>query len=53
MTTAVVALRWHFPTDSLGGAVLGVGLVLVVDALSHLVAGRIPTRRRRVEPVRS
>ncbi len=50
MTIAVVALRWHFPTDSLGGAVLGVAVVLVVDAASHLVGGRILTRRRRVEP---
>jgi membrane-associated phospholipid phosphatase len=50
MTIAVVALRWHFPTDSLGGAVLGVAVVLVVDAVSHLVGGRILSRRRRVEP---
>lgn len=50
MTIAVVALRWHFPTDSLGGAVLGVAVVLVVDAMCHVVGGRILTRRRRVEP---
>jgi membrane-associated phospholipid phosphatase len=53
MTIAVVALRWHFPTDSLGGAVLGVAVVLVIDAASHLVGGRILTRRRRVEPSRA
>jgi membrane-associated phospholipid phosphatase len=47
MTIAVVALRWHFPTDSLGGSVLGVAVVLVVDAVSHLVGGRILSRRRR------
>jgi membrane-associated phospholipid phosphatase len=41
MALAVVALRWHFPTDSLAGAVLGIGVVLVVDSVIHLVAGRI------------
>ena len=50
MTIAVVALRWHFPTDSLGGSILGVAVVLVVDAVAHLVGGRILARRRRVEP---
>jgi membrane-associated phospholipid phosphatase len=50
MTIAVVALRWHFPTDSLGGAVLGVAVVLVIDAAFHLVGRRILTRRRRVDP---
>jgi membrane-associated phospholipid phosphatase len=32
---AVVVLRWHYPTDALGGAALGVGSVLVTDALLH------------------
>lgn len=41
-SAAVVALRWHFPTDTLGGACVGVGTVLAVDALLHL-----PGRRRR------
>lgn len=27
----VIALRWHFPTDALGGLACGVGVVLVVD----------------------
>jgi len=31
MTVAVLALRWHFPTDVMAGLALGVGLVLVVD----------------------
>jgi membrane-associated phospholipid phosphatase len=33
---AVVVLRWHYPTDALGGAAVGVGAVLVVDALLHI-----------------
>jgi membrane-associated phospholipid phosphatase len=33
---AVIVLRWHYPTDALGGVAVGVGSVLVVDALLHL-----------------
>jgi membrane-associated phospholipid phosphatase len=33
---AVVVLRWHYPTDALGGACVGVGAVLLLDALAHL-----------------
>jgi membrane-associated phospholipid phosphatase len=33
---AVVVLRWHYPTDALGGVAVGVGAVLAVDALAHL-----------------
>jgi membrane-associated phospholipid phosphatase len=32
----VVVLRWHYPTDALGGVAVGVGSVLLVDALLHL-----------------
>jgi membrane-associated phospholipid phosphatase len=49
---AVIVLRWHFPTDALGGAAVGVGAVLTIDALCHapwaLVAatsGHRPDRR--------
>ncbi len=31
MTVAVIALRWHYPTDALAGLAYGVGTVLVVD----------------------
>jgi undecaprenyl-diphosphatase len=31
MSVAVVALRWHYPTDALAGAAWGLGVVLVVD----------------------
>jgi membrane-associated phospholipid phosphatase len=33
---AVIVLRWHYPTDTLGGIGVGVGAVLVVDAVMHL-----------------
>ncbi|HEY4928950.1 MAG TPA: phosphatase PAP2 family protein [Acidimicrobiales bacterium] len=36
---SVIALRWHFPTDSLGGVIVGVGTVLMVDGLLHLAFG--------------
>jgi membrane-associated phospholipid phosphatase len=49
---AVIVLRWHFPTDALGGVAVGAGAVLVVDALFHVpwalanaVSGRRPARR--------
>lgn len=42
---AVVALQWHFPTDALGGALLGAGVVLVVDGSLHLVVASV--RRHR------
>lgn len=34
---AVVALQWHFPSDAIAGAAFGVGVVLVVDGLLHVV----------------
>jgi membrane-associated phospholipid phosphatase len=33
---AVIVLRWHYPTDALGGVAVGVGSVLVVDGLLHI-----------------
>jgi membrane-associated phospholipid phosphatase len=33
---AVVVLRWHYPTDALGGVAVGVGMVLVVDAVLRI-----------------
>jgi membrane-associated phospholipid phosphatase len=33
---AVVILRWHYPTDALGGACVGIGAVLFLDGLAHL-----------------
>lgn len=35
MSVAVVALRWHYPTDAAGGAAFGVGLVLLADGVLH------------------
>lgn len=34
---AVVVLRWHYPTDALGGACVGIGAVLFLDGLAHLL----------------
>ena len=36
MVVAVIGLRWHYPTDAVAGAVLGVGAVLLVDGVAHL-----------------
>lgn len=32
MSLTVVALRWHFPTDALGGGALAFGLTMLIDA---------------------
>jgi len=43
---AVLVLRWHYPTDVLGGVWVGSGAVLFIDALAHvpwLVATRKPS----------
>ncbi len=58
VSVAVIVLRWHYPTDTLGGMAVGVGAVLTLDALAHLpwvVAGAIhPSRTdRRVGSGRS
>ena len=54
---AVVVLRWHYPTDALGGIGVGMGAVLALDALSHLpwaIARSIRSggADRRIEPQR-
>ncbi len=36
VSVAVIVLRWHYPTDALGGMAVGVGAVLTLDALAHL-----------------
>jgi membrane-associated phospholipid phosphatase len=41
MAVAVVALRWHYPTDAMAGLAFGVGVVLVVDGTAGLVARRM------------
>ncbi len=43
---AVVILRWHYVTDALGGACVGVGAVFVIDALAHLAARSLGLSRR-------
>jgi membrane-associated phospholipid phosphatase len=55
MAVAVVALRWHFPTDALGGLLFGAGVVLVVDGLAFPLVtwGNRRWRRRATGPVRT
>ena len=43
MAVAVVALRWHYPTDAIAGLAFGVGVVLLVDGLSWVVFNRLRT----------
>ena len=48
---AVVGMRWHYPTDALGGVCIGAGSMLVVDAAlqlpSRIRAGR---KQARADP---
>jgi membrane-associated phospholipid phosphatase len=55
MAVAVVALRWHLPTDALAGLLFGVGAVLVVDGLTFQGLDFLHRRGRRkvVGPVGS
>ena len=39
---SVVALGWHFPTDSMAGAALGAGGVLLVDAVARFATTAFP-----------
>jgi membrane-associated phospholipid phosphatase len=39
MVIAVVGLRWHYLSDAVGGVTLGVGTVLALDGVLHLVRG--------------
>jgi membrane-associated phospholipid phosphatase len=32
---AVIALRWHYPSDALAGGAFGVGVVLLLDGVLH------------------
>lgn len=43
---AVVAMRWHYPTDALGGICVGAGTVWLLDALAQ-VPGTVRARRDR------
>ena len=53
---AVLVLRWHYPTDVLGGICVGAGAVFFIDAVAHLpwlVGSRQSSfdRRHRVSEV--
>jgi membrane-associated phospholipid phosphatase len=54
VSAAVIAMRWHFPTDALGGACVGTGSVFTLDALFHIPAlWRASVRERRTQLQRS
>jgi membrane-associated phospholipid phosphatase len=42
---AVVVLRWHFPTDALGGVCVGAGAVFAVDGVLLSIRDQHPIRR--------
>lgn len=46
VAVGVIALRWHYLTDTVGGAALGTGTVLILALLIDLAAARLPGRRR-------
>jgi membrane-associated phospholipid phosphatase len=48
-SAAVVVLRWHYPTDALGGLAVGMGSVLLVDALARL-GGNFRRRHELTRP---
>jgi membrane-associated phospholipid phosphatase len=43
---AVVVLRWHYPTDALGGACVGVGAVFALDGALHWFSSLEHVRHR-------
>ena len=47
---AVVALRWHYPTDAVAGLAFGAGVVLVIDGAAFRIARRVERRRVRDRP---
>lgn len=56
VSVAVIGLRWHYATDTVGGTLVGAGSVLALDAMAHLpviawrqlTASRPPRRRTLV-----
>jgi membrane-associated phospholipid phosphatase len=45
---AVVGMGWHYPTDAFGGACVGVGVVLTLDAIAHVPRSWSVERHRRL-----
>jgi membrane-associated phospholipid phosphatase len=46
-SVAVIIVRWHYPTDALGGIGVGIGAVLLMDAVLHIpwaIAGSVRSR---------
>lgn len=44
---SVVVLRWHYPTDAMAGAAMGVAVVLLADTVAHRAAARVGTGPRQ------
>jgi membrane-associated phospholipid phosphatase len=44
---SVVVLRWHYPTDAMAGAAMGVAVVLLADAVACRAAARTATGPRQ------
>jgi membrane-associated phospholipid phosphatase len=51
MAIAVVALRWHYPSDALAGLAFGSGVVLLADGLAWKVAERLRRSGRVAQEV--
>jgi membrane-associated phospholipid phosphatase len=43
---AVVVLRWHYPTDALGGVCVGAGALFAIDGLLVSIRKKNPARFR-------
>jgi membrane-associated phospholipid phosphatase len=52
---AVVVLRWHYPSDTVGGVCVGTGAVLFVDGLAAVLLPRVlgASREHRVRAPRA
>lgn len=57
VAVGVIALRWHYFTDTIGGAALGTGavvaLALLIDLAFRLLAGRRQEPRSARQPLRT
>jgi undecaprenyl-diphosphatase len=50
VSVAVVGMQWHYPTDAFGGACVGVGAVLTLDAIAHVPRCVAAQRAKRQPP---
>ena len=50
MVLAVIALGWHYPTDTFGGLGVGIGTVLLFDCVARRIAARLGWGRPEPPP---